>query len=51
MDDMGKRTEEWRNSHPLRQWDSTGNLNRAAELGLTPERYLELLAGRHPTPE
>ncbi len=51
LDDLGKRTEEWRKNHPLRRWNSTGDLSKAGELGLTPEQYLELLSGRHPTPE
>ncbi|HLY22255.1 MAG TPA: DUF2971 domain-containing protein [bacterium] len=43
--------DEWPQYHPLRKWNPHWHLNRAADLGLTVERYLELAAGGHPTPE
>ncbi len=52
MDDLGRRTEEWRNNHPLRKRIQDGNVptNKAAEnLGITDERLLDILAGSRPT--
>ena len=50
MDDLGKRTQDWKDSNPLVVWRKAQGLTsqQAAEkFGMTDRRLLELEVGPH----